>query len=80
MSFWVCAYEGPKRMLGHLYLELQMLVNHTVLALDESSEHSILWALSTAPSQVKKVSYLDIHLDCFSPLGRFLIILGREVN
>lgn len=29
-------------MLDHLDLELQMLVNHTVLALDESSEHSIL--------------------------------------
>lgn len=80
MPFWVCACGGPKRMLDHLDLELQMLVNHTVLALDESSEHSILWALSTASSQVIKVSYLDIHFDSFSPLGRFLIILGREVN
>lgn len=67
-------------MLDHLSLELQMLVNHTVLALYASREHSILRALSTASSQVLKVSYLAIHFECFSPLGRFLVVLCREVN
>lgn len=48
-------------MLDHFDLELQMLVNHTVLALDESSEYFIPRVLSPASIQVLKVSYLDIH-------------------